>query len=189
MKQLAERGAYALLRLTSSGGSYSHGAWVRHAPIDVLSKPAPIDVHAWEHCDAWLGVAAPENTHDRADIAPARTNAVQRAYSDAMSRLTVDASADSEEEFLLETLDTDEGAHRIGELGIGCNRGIDRYMRNLYFDEKINGTVHIALGMGFDYLGGTNESAIHWDIVKDLRSGGRIELDGRIVQEDGAWVV
>jgi aminopeptidase len=88
MKQLAERGAYALLRLTFSGGSSSHGAWVRHAPLDVLAKPAPIDVHAWEHCDAWLGVNAPENTHDRADIAPARTNAVQRAYSDAMSRLT-----------------------------------------------------------------------------------------------------
>ena len=62
----------------------------------------------------------------------------------------VNASADSEEEFLLETLDTDEGARRIGELGIGCNPGIDRYMRNLDFDEKINGTAHVALGMGFE---------------------------------------
>ena len=88
MKQLAERGAYALLRLTFSGGSHSHGAWVRHAPLDLLSEPAPIDVHEWEHCDAWLGVAAPENTHDRADIAPERTSAVARAYSGAMSRLT-----------------------------------------------------------------------------------------------------
>jgi aminopeptidase len=100
----------------------------------------------------------------------------------------VDASADSEEEFLLETLDTDEGARRIGELGIGCNPGIDRYMRNLYFDEKINGTAHIALGTGFEYLGGANESAIHWDIVKDLRSGGRIELDRKVVQENGVWI-
>jgi aminopeptidase len=100
----------------------------------------------------------------------------------------VDASADSEQEFLLETLDTDEGARRIGELGIGCNLGIDRYMRNLYFDEKMNGTVHIALGLGFDYLGSTNKSALHWDIVKDLRSGGRIELDGKIGQENGGWL-
>ena len=60
----------------------------------------------------------------------------------------VDASADSEEDFLIETLDTDEGARRIGELGIGCNPGIDRYMRNVYFDEKINGTIHLALGDG-----------------------------------------
>ena len=100
----------------------------------------------------------------------------------------VDASADSEEDFLLETLDTDEGARRIGELGIGCNPGIDRYTRNVYFDEKMNGTIHLALGYGFDYIGGTNVSAIHWDIVKDLRSGGRIELDGKVVQENGSWV-
>ncbi len=99
----------------------------------------------------------------------------------------VDASADAEEEFLIETLDTDEGARRIGELGIGCNPGITRYMGNVYFDEKIDGSVHIALGFGFDDLGGTNESAIHWDLVKDLRRGGRIELDGRVVQENGVW--
>ena len=94
----------------------------------------------------------------------------------------------AEEDFLLETLDTDEGARRIGELGIGCNPGIDRYMRNVYFDEKMNGTIHVALGGGFEYLGGTNTSAIHWDIVKDLRSGGRIELDGKIVQKNGVWI-
>jgi aminopeptidase len=99
----------------------------------------------------------------------------------------VDASADSEEDFLIETLDTDEGARRIGELGIGCNPGIDRYMRNVYFDEKMNGTIHLALGDG-EFLGGANVSAIHWDIVKDLRFGGRIELDGKVVQENGIWV-
>ncbi|HKV68328.1 MAG TPA: aminopeptidase [Gaiellales bacterium] len=101
----------------------------------------------------------------------------------------VDASADSGEEFLLRTLDTDEGARRIGELGIGCNPGITRYMGNVYFDEKIDGTVHLALGFGFADMGGTNESAIHWDIVKDMRAGGRIELDGRVVQEHGRWAV
>ena len=100
----------------------------------------------------------------------------------------VEASAESEEDFLIETLDADQGARRIGELGIGCNPGINRYMRNIYFDEKMNGTIHVALGHGFDYIGGTNESAIHWDIVKDLRSGGRIELDGKLVQENGVWV-
>jgi aminopeptidase len=58
----------------------------------------------------------------------------------------------------------------------------------VHFDEKIDGTVHIALGNGFAYLGGVNESAVHWDIVKDLRPGGRIELDGRVVQENGVWL-
>ena len=98
----------------------------------------------------------------------------------------VDASAASNEDFLLEVLDTDEGARRLGELGIGCNPGITRYMKNTLFDEKINGTVHLAIGRGFPDLGGTNESAIHWDIVKDMRQG-RIELDGKVVQENGRW--
>ncbi len=101
----------------------------------------------------------------------------------------VDASADSEEEYLLKTIDTDEGARRLGELGIGCNPGITRHMRNTLFDEKIDGTVHVAVGTGFPNLGGTNVSAVHWDIVKDLRGDGRIYLDGELVQENGAWTI
>jgi aminopeptidase len=100
----------------------------------------------------------------------------------------VDASAEANEEFLLATLDRDAGARRVGELGIGCNPGITRYMRNTLFDEKMDGTVHIALGNSYHDLGGTNVSSIHWDIVKDLRRGGRIELDGVVVQQDGAWL-
>ena len=101
----------------------------------------------------------------------------------------VDASADTNEAYLLETLDSDEGARRLGELGIGCNPGITRYMRNTLFDEKIDGTVHLALGNGIPEVGGVNESRIHWDIVKDLRMPGtRIELDGEVVQQDGGWL-
>ena len=75
-------------------------------------------------------------------------------------------------------------------LGIGCNPGITRYMKNTLFDEKIDGTVHLALGNGMPDLGGTNVSAIRWDIVKDLRTpGSRIELDDEVVQRDGAWLV
>ena len=62
-------------------------------------------------------------------------------------------------------------------------------MRNTLFDEKMDGTAHIALGKGFSFIGGSNESAIHWDIVKDLRNGGRIELDGEIVQRNGEWLI
>jgi aminopeptidase len=100
----------------------------------------------------------------------------------------VDASAATGEDFLLETLGRDEGARRLGELGIGCNPRITRHLRNTLFDEKIDGTVHLALGNGLPEVGGTNRSAIHWDIVKDLRSGGRIELDGAVVQRDGEWL-
>jgi aminopeptidase len=100
----------------------------------------------------------------------------------------VDASAEVNEEFLVELLDRDEGARRLGELGIGCNPGITRHMKNTLFDEKIDGTVHLALGNGLPEVGGTNQSQIHWDIVKDMRrEGSRIELDGQVVQEEGAW--
>ena len=99
------------------------------------------------------------------------------------------ATARSGEDFLVQTLDTDEGARRLGELGIGCNPGIQRFMKNVAFDEKIDGTVHLALGNSYSFTGGTNESAIHWDIVKDLRAGGRLHAGGRLVQENGAWVI
>jgi aminopeptidase len=101
----------------------------------------------------------------------------------------VDASAEVNEDFLLETIDTDEGGRFLGELGVGCNPGITRYTRSTLFDEKIDGTVHLALGNGIHDVGGTNVSAIHWDIVKDLRPGGRIELDGELVQENGRWLI
>jgi aminopeptidase len=99
----------------------------------------------------------------------------------------VDASASSGEDFLLRTLDTDEGARRLGELGIGCNPGIQRFMKNVAFDEKIDGTVHLAVGNSYSFTGGKNESAIHWDIVKDLRSDGSVYADGRLVQSNGRW--
>jgi len=101
--------------------------------------------------------------------------------------LVVDASAAKGEEHLLTILDRDKGARRIGELGIGCNPGITRYMRNTLFDEKIDGTIHLAMGQSYPKVGGTNVSSIHWDIVKDLRSSGRIELDRQAVQENGMW--
>jgi aminopeptidase len=102
----------------------------------------------------------------------------------------VDASAETNEAYLIETLDLDDGARRLGELGVGCNPGITRYMKNTLFDEKMNGTVHLAVGNSYTDLGGTNQSAIHWDLVKDLRlPGSRLELDGVVVQSEGAWLV
>jgi aminopeptidase len=101
----------------------------------------------------------------------------------------VDASADANEPFLFEMLDLDEGARRLGELGIGCNPRITQHMKNTLFDEKIDGTVHVALGNGLPEVGGENVSQLHWDIVKDLREGGRLELDGKVVQESGRWLI
>ncbi len=320
VRLIAERDAYALLRVVFDGTLTGSRAWLRAAPLQRLAIAPPIETHALETCDALIVVDAQENTRDGADIAPERTAAIAGAYRPAMARIlahevawvgcqypttalaqeaglstnafaevlyaavladpaelrkrmeplaerfdaarevrivgegtdlrlslegrvmlidagdganvpggeffgcpvetsaegtisfselpavyrgyelrgiklrfvggvVVDASADTNEAFLLETLDGDEGARRLGELGIGCNPGVTQYLRNTLFDEKMDGTVHLALGNGMPNLGGTNVSRIHWDIVKELRRPGtRIELDGRVVQRDGTWV-
>ena len=100
----------------------------------------------------------------------------------------VDASARQGEEYLVKMLDAEAGARRLGELGIGTNYGIDRYVKSVLFDEKIGGTVHLAVGSSYQETGATNQSAIHWDMVKDLRRDGEIQLDGKTVQKDGRWL-
>ena len=101
--------------------------------------------------------------------------------------VVVEATADSNEDFLRSVLATDEGASMLGEFGIGCNPGIRQHMRNTLFDEKIEGTIHLALGMAYPVVGGTIESAIHWDMVKDLRRGGELYVNGELVQQNGVW--
>jgi aminopeptidase len=101
----------------------------------------------------------------------------------------VDASADRGEEYLVEMLDTDPGARRLGELGIGTNYGIAEATKEVLLDEKLGGTVHLAIGARYPESGGVNDSAVHWDMVCDLRSGGSITVDGEELQRDGQFVV
>ncbi|MCW2989848.1 MAG: aminopeptidase [Solirubrobacterales bacterium] len=100
----------------------------------------------------------------------------------------VAAHAEQGDEHLQAALATDAGARRLGELGIGTNFGIDRPIGAILFDEKIGGTVHLAIGRSYPETGGTNASAVHWDMICDLRRGGRITADGEVVQQDGKFV-
>lgn len=99
----------------------------------------------------------------------------------------VAARAGRGREYLERTLATDAGARRLGEIGIGTNGGITRPIGAILFDEKIGGTVHLALGRSYPETGGVNESAVHWDLICDLRAGGRLTADGEVVQEDGVF--
>jgi aminopeptidase len=101
----------------------------------------------------------------------------------------VAATADTGDEFLQQILAIDEGARRIGEFGVGVNFGIDRFVGDILFDEKIGGTIHLALGRAYADCGGKNQSSLHWDLVKDLRGEGVIELDGRPVFENGQFLL
>ncbi len=100
----------------------------------------------------------------------------------------VEATAAKNEPFLLEMLNMDAGARRLGELGIGTNRNIQRFIKNILFDEKIGGTIHLAVGAAYPEAGGKNKSALHWDMIKDLRKGGAIYVDGKLFQRNGRFV-
>jgi aminopeptidase len=101
----------------------------------------------------------------------------------------VGAHAETNGDLLQELLNMDEGSKRIGEFGVGVNFGIDRFSYDILYDEKIGGTIHLALGRSFKECGGVNQSALHWDIVKDLREEGQIILDGKLIMEKGRFLI
>ena len=100
----------------------------------------------------------------------------------------VETQATRGQEHLEAMLDMDDGARRLGEVAFGLNYEIDRFTQNTLFDEKIGGTMHVALGSAFTDLGGLNESALHWDLVCDLREDGEVYADGELVWQAGRFL-
>ncbi len=100
----------------------------------------------------------------------------------------VEATARRGQAFLDEMLAMDEGARRVGEFAFGLNESIQEFTRNTLFDEKIGGTMHLALGKAYPESGGTNQSALHWDLVCDLRPGSEVYADGELVYRDGQFL-
>jgi len=101
----------------------------------------------------------------------------------------VKATAEKGEDFLHATLDTDEGARFVGEVAVGTNYNIQKFTKNILFDEKIGGTVHIAVGASYPQTGGKNSSSVHWDMITDMRHGGRIYADGKLIYKDGQFIL
>ena len=101
----------------------------------------------------------------------------------------VEASADEGEEFLKQVLATDDGARRLGELGLGCNPRITRFTRNVLFDEKMDGTVHLAVGASYTVHGREERERRALGHGQGPAPGGELSLDGEVVQRDGAWLI
>jgi aminopeptidase len=101
----------------------------------------------------------------------------------------VEAEAEKNQEYLSAMLDIDEGARRVGEFGIGTNEQIRVFTKNMLFDEKIGGTIHLALGASYPETGGVNKSGIHWDFLCDMRERGVIAIDGKRVYEAGGFTL
>ncbi|MGF1471561.1 MAG: aminopeptidase [Rubrobacteraceae bacterium] len=98
----------------------------------------------------------------------------------------VEATAEKGEDYLNSMLDADEGARYLGELGIGTNYGIPRPTKNILFDEKLGGTVHLAVGRSYEETGGKNDSSVHWDLICDLHEG-ELYADGELLQKNGEF--
>lgn len=101
----------------------------------------------------------------------------------------VKAQAKKNEAYLLSQLASDEGASYLGEFAVGTNYGIQRFTKNILFDEKIAGTVHMAIGAGYPDTGSRNRSAVHWDFICDMRTDSEIRVDGELFYRDGEFVI
>ncbi len=101
----------------------------------------------------------------------------------------VEAAADKGQEFLHTMLDLDAGARVLGEFAFGTNYGITRFTRNILFDEKIGGTVHMALGAGYPETGSTNTSGLHWDMICDVREETEVRADGEVIYRNGKFLL
>jgi aminopeptidase len=103
--------------------------------------------------------------------------------------VVTDASARAGEGLLHEMLGMDDGAKRLGEFAFGTNQGIRQFTKNTLFDEKMGGTLHMALGMAYPETGGTNASALHWDMVLDLRNDSEVTVDGEVFSRNGEFQI
>ena len=112
---------------------------------------------------------------------------VSGVYLEFKDGKIIKATADKNEQFLKEMIATDEGSHKLGELGIGLNPKLTKPIKSILFDEKNDKTIHLAIGSAYEECLGVNKSAVHWDFIKDMRDG-KIFLDEKLVYENGKFL-
>ena len=133
-----------------------------------------------DSCNGWVEFTYPAISGGR------EVEGVRLEFKDGK---VVKATAENNKELLLQTRDTDSGSRYLGEFAIGTNTGITQFTKQILFDEKIGGSFHLALGAGYPDTGSVNQSAIHWDMVCDMRAGGEIWVDGELLYKDGAFAI
>jgi aminopeptidase len=174
-KHIEVKGPNADLQLSIEGRTFINSDGRRNMPSgEIFTGPVEDSV------DGWVRFTYP------AIVAGREVSGVRLQFEDGK---VVEATAEKNEAFLLKTIDTDPGARRLGEFAIGTNYAIDRFTKSILYDEKIGGTIHMALGRGYPETGSQNISAVHWDMICDMRNGGEIRVDGQLFYKDGEFVI
>ncbi|MEI7473474.1 MAG: aminopeptidase [bacterium] len=118
-----------------------------------------------------------------------RGNEAQGIHLKLENGKVVHATAEKGEDFFLNMINQDEGARFVGEIAIGTNDMIQDVTGNILFDEKIGGSIHMALGSSYPETGGKNESGLHWDIIKNMKNGSEIYADDKLIYKDGKFLI
>jgi aminopeptidase len=174
-KQLHVRGTNIDLEMSIEGRNFINASGKANFPDGEIFT-GPVE----DSANGWISLSYPAYFQGNEVVG------VQLTFEDGE---VVKATADKNDTFLLTTLQTDAGARRLGEFAIGTNRDIQRFTGSILFDEKIGGTVHLALGQGYPHSGSLNSSAIHWDLICDMREGGEIVVDGEVFYRDGEFTL
>jgi len=174
-KQVQVRGKNIDLEMSIEGRTFLNASGKRNFPDgEIFTGPVEDSVNGW------VRFTYPALYHG---------NEVLGAELHFEKGLVTRATAQQGEAFLNHTLDTDPGARRLGEFAIGTNNEIQRFTGSILFDEKIGGTVHMAVGNGYPESGSVNKSAIHWDLICDMRDGGEILVDGELFYRNGEFLI
>ncbi len=174
-KSVKVRGPNVDLSLSIDGRTFINSAGTHNMPSgEIFTGPVEQSVNGWVR----FTYPAIREGH--------QVDGVELKFEDGK---VVSATAQKNQDYLLSQIDIDPGARYLGEFAIGTNFGINRFTGNILFDEKIGGTIHMALGRGYPETGSHNESAIHWDMICDMRKGGEILVDGDLFYKDGQFVV
>ncbi len=174
-KRLSVRGNNIDLELSIEGRKFINASGTANFPDgEIFTGPVEDSVNGW------VRFTYP---------AYYRSNEVLGAELTFENGLVTQAKAQKNESFLVNLLDSNEGAKRVGEFAIGTNTDIQRFTGSILFDEKIGGTIHLALGQGYPETGSVNTSAVHWDMICDMRDGGEIRVDGELFYKDGQFLV
>lgn len=174
-KEVVVRGPHVDLKLSIDGRGFINSSGTKNMPSGEIYT-SPVE----ESAEGWIRFDYPAIRDGR------EVEGVEFTFE---AGKVMKATARKNEDYLLRQLDSDEGARYLGEFAIGTNFGIKQFTKSILYDEKIGGTMHLAVGAGFAEAGGKNTSTIHWDFICDMRHDSEILVDGDLFYKNGEFKI